>query len=81
MTVLEIVHFVAFIGMIITKSKENPHYFAFELVEDCFGPQDRNHVACFGYGTKPKEGHFQVEMSFKLCFVLRKNRMFHYISI
>ncbi|KAJ8431378.1 hypothetical protein Cgig2_027972 [Carnegiea gigantea] len=34
---------------IITKSKENQPYSAFELLEDYFGPQDRDHVACFGY--------------------------------
>ena len=40
---------------IITKSKENPHYSAFELVENYFGPQDHNHVARFGYDMKRKD--------------------------
>ncbi|KAJ8431054.1 hypothetical protein Cgig2_027109 [Carnegiea gigantea] len=31
------------------------HFSAFELVKECFGPQDRDHVACFGYGMKPKD--------------------------
>ena len=39
----------------MTKSKENPHFSAFELIEECFGPQDRDHVACFGRGMKPKD--------------------------
>ncbi|KAJ8428169.1 hypothetical protein Cgig2_028289 [Carnegiea gigantea] len=40
---------------IIQTSKDNPHFSAFELVEEYFGPQDRDHVACFGYGMKPKD--------------------------
>jgi len=37
------------------KSKENPHFYAFELIEVCFGRQDCDHVACFGYGMRPKD--------------------------
>ncbi|KAJ8433881.1 hypothetical protein Cgig2_021264 [Carnegiea gigantea] len=40
---------------ILRTSKDNPHFSAFELVEECFRPQDRDHVACLGYGMKPKD--------------------------
>ncbi|KAJ8438820.1 LOW QUALITY PROTEIN: hypothetical protein Cgig2_023012 [Carnegiea gigantea] len=47
--------FYAFIGRGHNKSKKNPYYSAFDLVEDCFGPQDHNHVARFGYDMTPKD--------------------------
>jgi len=25
------------------------------LIKECFGPQDHDHVACFGYEMKPKD--------------------------
>ncbi|KAJ8434088.1 hypothetical protein Cgig2_030523 [Carnegiea gigantea] len=40
---------------IIQTSKDNPHFSAFELVEECFGPQDCDHVAYFRYGMKPND--------------------------
>ncbi|KAJ8421566.1 hypothetical protein Cgig2_009167 [Carnegiea gigantea] len=40
---------------IIQISKDNPDFLAFELVEECFGPQDHDHVACFGYRMKLKD--------------------------
>ncbi|KAJ8429644.1 hypothetical protein Cgig2_025003 [Carnegiea gigantea] len=36
-------------------SKDNPHFSAFELVEECFRPQGYNHMAYSRYGIKPKD--------------------------
>ncbi|KAJ8432070.1 hypothetical protein Cgig2_030506 [Carnegiea gigantea] len=62
---------------IIPKSKESPHYSAFDLVEDCFRPQERNHVACFGYGMKPKDVRgplpSRAELQAQLCAKEKEN--------
>ena len=36
------------------ESEKNPSMSQFELVEKCFGRQDRDRVICFGLGMKPK---------------------------
>ncbi|XP_056688184.1 uncharacterized protein [Spinacia oleracea] len=40
---------------IVSVEKENPSLSQFEVVEKCFGPQDRGGVVCFGFGIRPKD--------------------------
>ncbi|KAJ8439397.1 hypothetical protein Cgig2_021811 [Carnegiea gigantea] len=40
---------------ILGESEKNPSMSQFELVEKCFGHQDRDRVICFGLGMKPKD--------------------------
>ncbi|KAJ8439333.1 hypothetical protein Cgig2_022470 [Carnegiea gigantea] len=40
---------------ILGELEKNPSMSQFELVEKCFGRQDRDRVICFGLGMKPKD--------------------------
>ncbi|XP_048502572.1 uncharacterized protein LOC125498432 [Beta vulgaris subsp. vulgaris] len=40
---------------IVDVEKENPSLSHFEVVEKCFGEQDRGSVVCFGFGVTPKD--------------------------
>lgn len=35
--------------------RDNPSFTQFEVVEKCFGEQDRDHVVCHGFGMRPKD--------------------------
>ena len=37
------------------ESRKNSSMSRFELVEKCFGPQNRDRVICFRAGVKPKD--------------------------
>ncbi|KAJ8444498.1 hypothetical protein Cgig2_024062 [Carnegiea gigantea] len=35
--------------------EKHPKFSQFELIKKCFGPQDHDHVICFGHGVTPKD--------------------------
>ncbi|KAJ8438306.1 hypothetical protein Cgig2_018786 [Carnegiea gigantea] len=40
---------------IISTADKHPEFSQFELIGKCFGPQDHDHVICFGHGVTPKD--------------------------